>query len=902
MNIQVWIHGEDVTDSIKLDETRINYDSSRRVTTASITLMGNTPTAGPVGSAIALVNGKRHLGDLFRPEVHPARTGAAVYDDAQYDVDRYEVAASVLFSVTIFDLTDDSKLFEGQIFAIELRQTDAEYPQALYVCDLSDYSVWLDRAVCWDASLVLPSPATDQIILQTLIGTFAPQIDATEHVAQLMDGIVTFEFVGKTCRQVLDEMAQLTLATWFVDFDGKLWYQTAADAPAAPWGLSTSPDLVSTFPVRVDSWRRDFTNPVNKAFVRGQIDVLTGLPVQAEFTDLVSIEKYGQFEYSVVDQQIATQYDALLRAKSTVLKYAQPLEQGSFTIWKDGLKSGQRVAIHEDQLGIDGEFEIISLALAWRDKSLVEYRANFGAAKPDLESYLRLIDQRSRWQTAHTPAGRPIDGSVKDSSIAAGGLSAAVIGSVNADVIVGTIDAGQIGTVNASQIVGQLNAGQIGGVNATVIEGAIVADQIGSVHAATINGVIISDQLANGIVDDLAKYADALRPVPIVTTLPTGLPSDNYPPHSFFYYETDGHFYQMDAAGTGWTQNDSPQNSLMKFYSIGRISANSITGAIIAAQIGSVNASAITGLIQSSQIGSIAATSISGLIQANQIQSITASQISTAIQGSQIQNINGGTIIISTVQDTAIANVSGGKILAGTVTSDKLNASNIDVGGGGNKTARINVVDASVALVAQIGALNSGDYGGWFKVFGAGGTGYTDAKIKSDISGNLSITDAALSINAGGNGRIRTSPTTYGTSYSSIALIVELSLERTEVISRGCVVFYNNQQVGALARHASVPNAGTLTLYNGPATVVLDGSTGTVQANGAFNCNGAAGQSQSIGSFPDGRTMTFSGGILTGYNGPTFTPITKQMNIAKFGGGWYEAYFTNGLLAGVIDH
>ena len=973
MNIEIWLQGWNVTEAVKLDETRLSYDSSRRITTGSITIMAMAPAA--VDSLGMVLTDGTSLENLFRRKRYPGPRihEMSEYDRAIYDEDRYELLLSELYSVTIFDGRDHvTKLFEGAIFAIDLKQSDANDFETFYVCSISDYSVWLDRAVCWDRSLPMPSPASDATIIQTLIGAFCPQIDATQHVAQIIPALVAYDWYGKTCRQMLDDMATLSLAVWHVDFEGVLWYETAAAAPAAPFALSTSPDNVSTFPVRVDSWRRDFTNPVNHAYVRGALQA-TGVPIEADYLDQPSINKYGEFSYSVIDDQITDVIDAELRARTTVLKYAQPLEQGQLTIWKDGLAVGQRVHITEENLGIEGDFTILSLAMQWHDQSLVEYQASFGAARPDLETYLRLIDQRARWKTATPQAGTPVDGSVSDSSIVSGGLTADVIQSVNAGSIVGSINAGQIGSINASQIVGQITAGQIGSVyatviagqisaaqiasvsagviqgsitagqigsvNAPVIQGAISAGQIGSVSATTIQGVIITSQLGNQIVDDLAKYADALRPVRTTSVVPSGLPSDNWPPNSFFYYEPDGHFYQMNSAGTSWAVNDNPSGTLMSFFSIGKISATSIIGAILAGQIGSVNASSIVGLIQAAQIGSVNAsaingaitatqitsvaassitgsisaaqigsvnaTSITGLIQAAQINTITAAQINTTIQGSQIANINGATIIISTVADSAIINMSGGKITAGSITSDKLNASQISVGGGGNMTAQINVYDNTSALVGQIGSLSSsGNWGVWAKVFGAGGTGYSDAKIKSDTAGNLSIVNAALTITASDNSRVRSSPVTYGTSYASIALVVDSGLEQTEHISRGIVMFYNSAQVCALVRHPSQANAGTMTIYGAGTLVILaDGSNGTVRANGGFLVGSNVGITQ-VANFPNGSGLSFAGGICYGYTAPTFTPLTKQLNIPIFGSttAWYECYFTNGLLGAVIQH
>src|SRR5262249_20686416 len=275
---------------------------------------------------------------------------------------------------------------------------------------------------------------------------------------------------------------------------------------------------------RVSGFKRDFSNPINTAHVRGAIDPDAGFTYQADYTDPVSVQTYGPFDFGIVDDQINSFEDAELRARSTVMRYAYPIQQGNFTLWKDDLKLGMNLHIHEDWLGIDGEYIVRALNLAWEDQYIVRYEAQFGPAQPDLETYLRLLEARTRWGTSRPTGGGgggggggvPGPGTVSDASIVTGGLSAAVINSIYANRIFGTITAGQIGSVNAVSIIGQISGGQIGSVNATTIQGVIDAGQIGSVNATTIQGVILSQQLANGIIDTLSKYADALRPVQIV--------------------------------------------------------------------------------------------------------------------------------------------------------------------------------------------------------------------------------------------------------------------------------------------------------------------------------------------------------------------------------------------------
>jgi len=719
VNVIIKMNGQDVSESCLLSATRIAYDTSKRITTASITVMGQ---------ALAAATGAR-------------------YDEAHYDVDRFSVALSEMFTVQIFDGRDGvTKLFDGQIYAMTLTQSDAPGFSLFYECSLNDWAAWLDRSVCWNRAFPLTLPNSDRGIILALLGEFCPKIHLTD-IAEIVPVIQKFDWATKSCRQVLDDLATLSMGSWRVDFDANLTYELASAAPAAPFGLSTSPDYVTTFPVRVDGYRHDFTNPINHAHVRGTQDPTTGVTISAEYSDPVSIQTYGEYAAGLVDDQIVTGWDAALKAKSIVLANAYPIETGNFTIWgRDGLRCGMQVHLVEENIGIDGDYIIRALTMEWVDKETVQYTAQFGAAQPDLETVLRMLDQRTRWKTSNVPVtvstpGPPPPGSVTDSSIAPPGLSASSIqsvsattiqgtinasqigsvnastiqgtisanqiGSVNANTIIGKIAAGQIDTVNAGQIAGVLSASQIGAVNASVIQGAIQANQIGgvyataitgqiqagqiasvnattisgsisagqigSVYATTIQGVIVSSQIADQIIDSLSKLATPLTPIQMVPPAnPSPMPNKNFPPGSFFYYVPDGHFYQITPDGTSWTLNDNPKATLMTFYNIGSMSAASIIGLIVASQIGSVNATTINGQVQANQIGGVNASTIVGQVTASQIASITAGQITGSIAAAQIGGVNASTIVgqIVAAQIASVsASVIQGAISAGQIAS-----------------------------------------------------------------------------------------------------------------------------------------------------------------------------------------------------------------------------------------
>jgi hypothetical protein len=390
-------------------------------------------------------------------------------------------------------------------------------------------------------------------------------------------------------------------------------------------------------------------------------------------------------------------------------------------------------------------------------------------------------------------------GAINASSIS-GAITASQIGSVNASAINGTISAGQIASINASQINGVISAGQIGSVNATQINGTISAAQVGSINAAVINGVIVTQQLADGILSDLAKFSADLRPVKVISGLPTlpqnipnstglpTLPSGSYPVGSYVFWQFDFKYYHN--VSNGWTpdntyayplgatlyntadskqyknnrnswDNTTPAGDIagqLVSSQIASVNANSITGLILAGQIQSLSANQIVGSIQSTQIGSVNASAIQGQISSSQIGAISASSISGQITSAQIASVNAATIT-GTIQGSNIANINASTINTGSLTT------------GSTGVTTLNVLGNSSSTVAQLGLLSNGSYGLWGKNVWIGGSGPGSAPVSVDSSGNFVMTSNAtakislvLTAQGAGGGTVTIDPNGTGSS------------------------------------------------------------------------------------------------------------------------------------------
>jgi len=89
--------------------------------------------------------------------------------------------------------------------------------------------------------------------------------------------------------------------------------------------------------------------------------------------------------------------------------------------------------------------------------------------------------------------------------------------------------------------------------------------------------------------------------------------------------------------------------------------------------------------------------------------------------------------------------MDGSLIVTGTISSAKLNATEISVGGGGSKPGKFGIYNASGQQIGFIGVESSYE-GGWFKTLRVGGTDKSNAPLVADSSGNLSINGAQITV------------------------------------------------------------------------------------------------------------------------------------------------------------
>lgn len=293
------------------------------------------------------------------------------------------------------------------------------------------------------------------------------------------------------------------------------------------------------------------------------------------------------------------------------------------------------------------------------------------------------------------------------------------------------------------------------------------------------------------------------------------------------------------------------------------IAANTITAGKIAA--GTITATEIAaGAITTGKIAALAVTAseiAAGAIVAGKIaaDAVTATEIAASA------------VIAGKIATNA---VTAGTIAANAVTTAKLDATEISVGGGGSKPGKFGVYNASGSQIGFIG-VESGNEGAWFKTLSVGGTSYGTGKIRADSSGNVTISDATLTLALNGVVTSIQNDLAYGT-YNGLRVYSTTSGQESPVmITPGAITIGNTLTSGTkfYVSGAYGSNA-TMNLYDANSAERFRWSAGTL--GGVMRIYGP---STTFGEYSWDQVKLLSGGSFaigtsTGVTNTT-SPITS---------------------------
>ena len=155
--------------------------------------------------------------------------------------------------------------FGGYITDYEEYRDKEKSLKLQYKINASDYSVLFEKVIVKQEYL----NKTDQYIIQDIVSDNSQLsvFNSTDNV----DAIQTWDrvrFNRKTFFEVMDQLADAANAYWYVDYDKNIIFKASEDI-AAPFDLSDSPDLATSFPYDNLVVYKDGSNAVNRVEIVG---------------------------------------------------------------------------------------------------------------------------------------------------------------------------------------------------------------------------------------------------------------------------------------------------------------------------------------------------------------------------------------------------------------------------------------------------------------------------------------------------------------------------------------------------------------------------------------------------------------------------------------------------------
>jgi len=268
--------------------------------------------------------------------------GTEIVARCSFKVRDHSGTVSIVTKDTI-DVDDDgTTIFAGEVATLEMEQEGVAKAWSLRG---QDYNILLEETTIESESY--EAGVADSAIIADLFTDYRSDIDGSTYVATLDASMETVAFAGMTLREILDDLARRTGARYYVDYDKNLhWF--SAESNDASFGLSTSPDGVTTYPFGGFRKVEDATRIADKVFVLGK-GISGWYPAGTPDYD-------GTTRHAVSrDQRISTAQGVTDRGTAIYNRFATARE--TYELWteKDGLRAGQSVAVTNATWGISAQ-------------------------------------------------------------------------------------------------------------------------------------------------------------------------------------------------------------------------------------------------------------------------------------------------------------------------------------------------------------------------------------------------------------------------------------------------------------------------------------------------------------------------------------------------------------------
>jgi hypothetical protein len=320
---------------------------------------------------------------------------------------------------------------------------------------------------------------------------------------------------------------------------------------------------------------------------------------------------------------------------------------------------------------------------------------------------------------------------------------------------------------------------------------------------------------------------------PIEYTMPVGIVATTYKVGGFGV-DTNNHVNVYQSGVT-------PTEDIIVGNVAGQLDLRKFLGASVAATFASiggvfdVNTSGITEIKVNA--GAITETKIgTGAISTPKIQALAISS----------DLIAANAVIAGKIAANA---VTANEIYAGSVSSAKLDATVINVGGGGSKPGKFAVYNASGVQIGFIG-VEDGYSGAWFKSLGIGGTSKAAPQITADSSGNVSLSGNLLTTGTVGSAALDTTQINVGGGGSKPGKFAVYNASGVQIGFIGVEGGYEGawfKQLGIGGSSAAAPKITADSSGN----VSITGSTFVLTANGLTTKI----SNESVGGYPVGLNI-----------------------------------------------
>jgi hypothetical protein len=286
------------------------------------------------------------------------------------------------------------KTVKPRVEATGLRTLDVE---------CQDYSVLAGMDVIYED--IVPSGAgTDKDVITMVFAHYGTKgIVVGAECQVLVSSFATTTLLGMTLAEFMDAVCKASGGSWYIDYFRHLHY-FLTESELAPFGVSDTPDYVTTFPYDAFSYAEDSIGMKNVVYYYPGTG---GDAIESVYKDYVSITETaakfgdnGERAMSIRDDSITSQTMLDTFGAAALVANAKK-RTGSFTCWQPGLRGGMSLLVTNADEGLTAQaFAVNSVQTTLMQTgdtladSAVVFAVQFGDRPPSLRATVSDIGQR----------------------------------------------------------------------------------------------------------------------------------------------------------------------------------------------------------------------------------------------------------------------------------------------------------------------------------------------------------------------------------------------------------------------------------------------------------------------------------------------------------------------------